>query len=366
MSKTTYVWDEVSDNVIEEYEDGILSVSYTHEPGPYGNLLSQNRNGVTSYYHYDGRGDTVALTDDAGNVTDTKEYDAWGSVLASTGSTVTPYQFGGRHGYQTGNTGVYVRARMYQPTVARWGSKDPLLFVNGPNMFTYAGNQAVLLVDPAGTMTGDNGSDLPPQEQRDCKDRTTWKPEYCEGCSVCRCSETKFGKVPYPDNWPWAEIFRGYMDRWGVSFNCELHVKIADCGMNERKIAWTCAKRISGKTHIFICLPSSMKTCEMKYTFAHESYHAFQKCGRPNMKFWPKAECVKSERPAWEKQCQKLREINCCDADPGYEACKPIDECITRGVNELSCNEELRGSFDPCETHVPMVWPEFRDAVFEN
>ena len=47
----------------EEYEDGVLSLAYTHEPGLYGNLLSQNRNGVTSYYHYDGRGDTVALTD---------------------------------------------------------------------------------------------------------------------------------------------------------------------------------------------------------------------------------------------------------------------------------------------------------------
>ena len=80
MPKTTYMWDELSDNVAAEFEDGVLSVAYTHEPGLYGNLLSQNRNGVTSYYHHDGRGDTVALTDDAGNVTDTKEYDAWGNV----------------------------------------------------------------------------------------------------------------------------------------------------------------------------------------------------------------------------------------------------------------------------------------------
>ena len=80
MPKTTYMWDELSDNVAAEFEDGLLSVAYTHAPGLYGNLLSQNRNGVTSYYHYDGRGDTVALTDDTGNVTDTKEYDAWGNV----------------------------------------------------------------------------------------------------------------------------------------------------------------------------------------------------------------------------------------------------------------------------------------------
>ena len=57
MPKTTYIWDELSDNVIEEYEDGVLTVSYDHEPELYGNLLSQNRNGVISYYHYDGRGD---------------------------------------------------------------------------------------------------------------------------------------------------------------------------------------------------------------------------------------------------------------------------------------------------------------------
>ena len=126
MPEIEYVWDELSDNVIEEYEDGVLTMSYTHEPGLYGNLLSHHRNGVISYYHYDGRGDTVALTDDTGSVTDTKEYDAWGNVFASTGSTVTSFLFGGRQGYQTGNTGVYVRARMYQPTMARWSSVDSI------------------------------------------------------------------------------------------------------------------------------------------------------------------------------------------------------------------------------------------------
>lgn len=70
MAKTTYIWDELSDIVAAEYEDGVLIVGYTHEAGLCCNLLSQNGNGVTSYYHYDGRGDTVALTDDAGNVTE--------------------------------------------------------------------------------------------------------------------------------------------------------------------------------------------------------------------------------------------------------------------------------------------------------
>ena len=120
MPEIEYVWDELGDNVIEEYEDSVLSVSYDHEPGLYGNLLSQNRNGVTSYYHYDGRGDTVALTDDSGNVTDTKEYDAWGNVIASTGSTVTPYLFRGRQEGQTTTGGVLIQARIYQPSKGLW------------------------------------------------------------------------------------------------------------------------------------------------------------------------------------------------------------------------------------------------------
>jgi YD repeat-containing protein len=126
------MWDELSDNVAAEYEDGVLSVAYTHEPGLYGDLLSQNRNGVTSYYHYDGRGDTVALTDDAGNVTDTKEYDAWGNVISSTGSTATPYQFLGRSGYQTGIGAVFSRGRTYYPSVGRFGDLMSMVYVFTP------------------------------------------------------------------------------------------------------------------------------------------------------------------------------------------------------------------------------------------
>ena len=154
MAKTTYVWDELSDNVIEEFEDGVLTASYDHEPGLYGNLLRQTRNGVTSYFHYDGRGDTVALTDDAGNVTDTKEYDAWGNVIASTGSTVTPYQFGGRVGYQVdgGSKNVYSRARQLTSDLGRWLSTDPVYLTEGFSRYGYCGNRPLNRVDPSGLL----------------------------------------------------------------------------------------------------------------------------------------------------------------------------------------------------------------------
>lgn len=152
MAKTTYMWDELSDNVAVEYDDGVLSAVYTHEPGLYGNLLSQNRNGVTSYYHYDGLGNTVALTDDSGNVTDTKEYDAWGNIIVSTGSTVVPYQFGGRQGYRSDaiTSGYFARTRQYWPQTSRWLSRDSLWPIDHVNPYVYCQLIPLTLSDPSG------------------------------------------------------------------------------------------------------------------------------------------------------------------------------------------------------------------------
>ena len=185
MPKTTYVWDELSDNVIEEYEDGVLSVSYDHEPGLYGNLLSQNRNGVTSYYHYDGRGDTVALTADSGNVTDTKEYDAWGNVLNSTGSTVTPYQFASQRGCQSSVGGIYARGRIYEPLVARMSNT---VFANGrARLFGYLlKNNSPILFAIFGRNDSD-GSDSTNGELRETLDVSCpYTDEYC-GCRGPDC-----------------------------------------------------------------------------------------------------------------------------------------------------------------------------------
>ena len=107
MTAINYLWDPVEQNIVREFDDsGNVIAQYTTEPGLYGDVLSQRRNGQDSYYHYDGRGDTVALTDDSGNVTDTKEYDAWGNVLASTGTTITQYQFNDLYGQDLTVNGV--------------------------------------------------------------------------------------------------------------------------------------------------------------------------------------------------------------------------------------------------------------------
>ncbi len=45
----------------------------------------------------------------------------------------------------------YVRARTYDPVVARWLSRDPLGFVDGVNLFTYCLNSPLNFLDPSGT-----------------------------------------------------------------------------------------------------------------------------------------------------------------------------------------------------------------------
>ncbi|MEI7702864.1 MAG: RHS repeat-associated core domain-containing protein, partial [Planctomycetia bacterium] len=70
----------------------------------------------------------------------------------STGTTVNPFRWVGKYGYYTDNgTGqVYVRARMYQPTVARWVSADPIQFVDGLNTYRYVLNRGLVFTDSSG------------------------------------------------------------------------------------------------------------------------------------------------------------------------------------------------------------------------
>ena len=123
MPEINFFWDPLSDNILQERDEtGAVTAEYTAEPGLYGNIISQNRGGVESQFHYDAQGSNLAVTDDKQNVTDTFAYTAFGEVTESTGSTVFPFQYIGRSGYYRDIlTGQYlVRRRAYEPARARW------------------------------------------------------------------------------------------------------------------------------------------------------------------------------------------------------------------------------------------------------
>jgi RHS repeat-associated protein len=134
MPVTHYLWDEVNDTLLAETDEaGNTIAQYTHEPGRFGPLISQRRNGHTYYHHYDGQGSTRALTDESGNVTDRYTYDAWGNEVAHSGTTANPFRWVGQVGYYFDDDWqtFYVRARMYESTVSRWMSRDPLSYRTG-------------------------------------------------------------------------------------------------------------------------------------------------------------------------------------------------------------------------------------------
>jgi len=157
MPTTKYIWNPINDSYLMETDgDGNTQAVYTNEPTLYGNLISQRRDNITSYYHYDAIGSTRELTNSSETVTDTNMYDAWGVNQQSSGNTNTPFRYIGAFGYAacqfTGS--CYARTRYYAMSLARWVSQDPLMFAADNNLYRYALNDPVKKVDPNGLGTG--------------------------------------------------------------------------------------------------------------------------------------------------------------------------------------------------------------------
>lgn len=107
--------------VVEEYQGTKLSRVYD-----FGlDLISQRQvvSGTVSYYGYDGHGSIRFLTDASGSVTDTYAYDAYGLLVAKTGSTPNNYLYCGEQ--WDADLGLYyLRARYLNPNTGRFWSMD--------------------------------------------------------------------------------------------------------------------------------------------------------------------------------------------------------------------------------------------------
>lgn len=151
MPKTRYVWDE--DNISHETdEDGDVTAAYTYAPKPYGELVSERRDGHAYRHYYDGLGSTIAMTDETGAVTDTFAYDAWGEEIARTGDTPTPFRWIGDVGFYWDSevNSFSVHNRRYIPHTARWLAMDLLEFLDGMNRYVFVGNSPITYMDPSG------------------------------------------------------------------------------------------------------------------------------------------------------------------------------------------------------------------------
>jgi RHS repeat-associated protein len=105
------------------------------------------------FYHADGLGSTIALTDQLGMVQAHYRYDAWGNLEQSLGNVPNRFLFTGEE--QDPQTGLYyLRARWYDPRVGRFLTKDPFGgLAERPQSvypYIYVSNNPANLVDPLG------------------------------------------------------------------------------------------------------------------------------------------------------------------------------------------------------------------------
>jgi fibro-slime domain-containing protein/RHS repeat-associated protein len=154
---TKYLVDSVNPTghaqVVEEIVNGAVQRAYVfgHD------LISQrqliNGNWTTSYFGCDGNGSVRFLTNIGGAITDTYNYDAFGALISSTGSTPNDYLFVGEQ--FDANVGFYyLRARYMNPFNGRFITSDThegtIFDPSTLHKYLYVANDPVNKIDPSG------------------------------------------------------------------------------------------------------------------------------------------------------------------------------------------------------------------------
>ncbi len=149
--ETRYVVDPsgaLSQVLAESDSGGNITAYYVYGLGLISKITPA---GNAYYYHYDGIGSTIALTDSLGNIVNKYAYDAFGKVLSQTETISNTFKYVGRFGVMDdGNGLLYMRARYYDPEVGRFVSKDPIGLMGGINIYAYGKNNPLRFADPVG------------------------------------------------------------------------------------------------------------------------------------------------------------------------------------------------------------------------
>jgi len=140
-------------NVVREWTvaNGALSPSATYLTGLRGVEYKRfDISGLVDWYIYDGLGSVVAEINPNGSVQASQNYDVYGNIRTSAGTSQTTNHFVGGLGHSSDQaTGlIYMRARYYDPVTGRFISEDPEQ--NGQNWFAYVDDDPISLVDRTG------------------------------------------------------------------------------------------------------------------------------------------------------------------------------------------------------------------------
>ncbi len=159
----SFVWNTALDlNAIsiERDGDGNDLRYFIHTPA--GALLYSIDavNNARQFYHFDELGNTIAVTDDSGDVIGSYAYTPYGKLTASTGELDNPFTWQGRYGVvDEGNGLYYMRARYHDSVTGRFISRDLIESINprSLNPYQYASGNPMKFFDPLGLDDLDNG-----------------------------------------------------------------------------------------------------------------------------------------------------------------------------------------------------------------
>ncbi len=142
-STSQFLWD-VGSTLPLLLKDG--STSYVY--GPRGLPLEQINGSNVLWLHHDQLESTRLVTDSAGTAQATYTFDAYGNLIASSGSLTNPLRFAGQ--YQDAESGLYyMRARYYDGASAQFTSRDAA--VNSTRQpYAYVADNPINGTDPSG------------------------------------------------------------------------------------------------------------------------------------------------------------------------------------------------------------------------
>ena len=155
-NKTTEFYLDGS-NIIRQ-SDGTDTLYFFYDRDD--NLTGFEYDGDVYFYVKNMQGDTVAISDDSGNVVAEYTYDPWGKVLSVTGTNsalgnLNPFRYRGYY-YDTDTSLYYLQSRYYDPETGRFLNSDDVNFIGTTeseisyNPFAYCENDPVNNVDPTG------------------------------------------------------------------------------------------------------------------------------------------------------------------------------------------------------------------------
>jgi len=156
---TRYIYDPAGNLLATADANNTILSYFIHGQGLLAMVTPTDQ---TYCYHFDGTGNTIAMTDNSQYSVNSYAYTPFGILLEEQETVPQPFKYVGQFGVMAEPDGLYyMRARYYDPQVGRFISEDPIGFGGGDvNLFAYVLNNPIMFVDPWGLCSEGSNSTL--------------------------------------------------------------------------------------------------------------------------------------------------------------------------------------------------------------